>query len=114
METAKPSNQQKKFSRRKEDFICSNCGRKVTGNGYTDHCSACLWSRHVDINPGDRAASCGGMMEPIGIEIENGKNIIHYRCQKCGFQHRVKALPDDNQEIIIDLSAISVNERKDS
>jgi hypothetical protein len=53
-------------------------------------------------------------MEPVGIEIESGENIIHYRCQKCGFQHRVKAITEDNQEIIIYLSAISIDERKNS
>ena len=49
------------FIRKTEDFICEHCGREVRGNGYTNHCPYCLWSKHVDINPGDRAAGCGGL-----------------------------------------------------
>jgi len=96
--------QTKKFQRKIEDFVCGQCGTKVTGTGYTDHCPSCLWSHHVDVNPGDRASSCGGNMEPIGIEIKGGENIIHYKCQKCGFSHRVKSAKNDNFEVIIKLS----------
>jgi hypothetical protein len=42
-------------------------------------------------------------MEPVDIEIEDGEKIIHYRCVKCKFEHRVKSLPEDNQEEIIRL-----------
>ena len=58
----------RKFQRKKEDFICENCNKKVKGDGYTNHCPACLWSKHVDINPGDRLAECKGMMKPIGLD----------------------------------------------
>ena len=39
-----------------EDFICENCGKDVEKSSYTarDHCPYCLYSKHVDINPGDR------------------------------------------------------------
>jgi len=96
--------QSKKFQRKIEDFICAKCGTKVLGTGYTDHCPSCLWSKHVDINPGDRQASCGGDMEPAGIEIKGGEKIIHYKCQRCGFEHRVKAAVDDNFEVILKLT----------
>jgi hypothetical protein len=59
----------KKFTRRIEDFLCGNCGATVTGDGYTNHCPACLWSQHVDINPGDRAAACGALMRPSAVEM---------------------------------------------
>jgi len=58
----------KKFQRQKEDFVCGECGTTVSGTGYTNHCPQCLWSMHVDVNPGDRAAACGGMMEPKKVE----------------------------------------------
>lgn len=93
--------QTKKFQRKIEDFVCAKCSTKVKGTGYTDHCPNCLWSKHVDINPGDRQASCGGDMEPISVEIKSGEKIIHYKCQKCGFEHRVKAVADDNFEAIL-------------
>jgi len=93
----------KKFQRKIEDFICKNCKAKVHGNGYTDHCPYCLYSLHVDINPGDRRAKCSGLMEPIGVEIKSQKYIINYKCQKCGYQHRIKAANNDNKEEIIKL-----------
>jgi len=94
----------KKFQRKIEDFVCLKCGIKVVGTGYTDHCPICLWSKHVDINPGDRAADCGGAMEPVGVEIKGDEKIIYYRCQKCGFEHRVRAADNDNFEAIIKLT----------
>ncbi|MGC8981457.1 MAG: RNHCP domain-containing protein [Minisyncoccia bacterium] len=67
---------QKKFQRRIEDFRCERCGTFVKGTGYIDHCPNCLWSKHVDINPGDRKANCGGMMKPKGVEIQNKEDNI--------------------------------------
>lgn len=96
--------QSKKFQRKIEDFACENCGSKTKGSGYTDHCFNCLWSKHVDINPGDRAAKCGGLMEPIGVEVKGGESIIYYKCQQCGFEHRVKAVSGDNFEAILKLT----------
>lgn len=94
----------KKFNRNIEDFTCENCGTKVRGNGYTNHCPNCLFSKHVDINPGDRSAECGGLMEPVGLEIKNGEYIIIHRCQKCGFMRKNKTSPDDNFEAVLNLS----------
>ena len=96
--------QTKKFQRKIEDFVCAQCGTKVSGSGYTDHCPNCLWSQHVDINPGDRASSCGGAMEPVGVEMKGDEKIIYYRCVKCGFEHRVRAADSDNFEAIIKLT----------
>ena len=96
--------QEKKFQRRIEDFVCEHCGAETKGKGYTDHCPKCLWSKHVDINPGDRKSECGGLMEPIGAEIKGNKYIIHYRCVKCGFNHQVKSAPNDNLDKIIRLT----------
>ena len=55
----------KKFQRTKEDFTCEKCNLVVNGSGYTNHCPRCLWSKHVDVNPGDRQATCQGFMEPV-------------------------------------------------
>lgn len=93
----------KRFQRKIEDFICEHCGQSVKGTGYTDHCPECLWSKHVDINPGDRAADCQGAMEPIDVEIKGGEKIIYYQCQRCGFKHRVKATSEDSLEAMITL-----------
>jgi len=94
----------KRFQRKIEDFICLNCGTKVKGGGYTDHCPQCLFSKHMDKNPGDRAAGCNGIMEPLGVETKAGEYIINYKCRQCGLTHRVKAAPDDNFERILKLA----------
>ncbi len=95
--------EEKRFQKKIEDFTCEHCGAIVKGKGYTDHCPKCLWSKHVDINPGDRKSECKGLMEPIGVEIKNKKYIINYRCIKCGYEHRVKSTPDDNFDEILSL-----------
>ena len=60
----------KKFNMIDENFICENCGYNVDKLNYTarDHCPNCLYSKHVDIMPGDRENTCMGLMKPIGIE----------------------------------------------
>ena len=85
-----------KFKKKKEDFICLNCGNRVTGSGYTNHCPECLWSRHVDNYPGDREAICKGMMEPISIEANRRSFIIKHKCVKCGLIKKNKAVENDN------------------
>ncbi len=89
-----------KFKRKIENFVCRNCGKKVDGNGYTNHCPHCLWSKHVDIFPGDRAEKCGGMMEPISIENKKGKWSIIHKCQKCTQKKKNKISKEDNKETI--------------
>lgn len=93
------------FKRTIEDFICEKCGFKVSGNGYTNHCPECLWSKHVDINPGDRASNCGGMMEPIGVSKKGSEYIILHRCVKCGLKKPNKANKRDNFQMIVQVSS---------
>lgn len=96
----------KKFTMRDEEFICDNCHKNVTKLGYTarDHCPYCLYSKHVDINPGDRENECCGMLEPIGIEKFKNTYKIIYKCQKCHQIHKNIISNDDNFEKIINLS----------
>ncbi|OGG57769.1 hypothetical protein A2765_05040 [Candidatus Kaiserbacteria bacterium RIFCSPHIGHO2_01_FULL_56_24] len=89
------------FERKIEDFTCGHCNHGVKGSGYTNHCPKCLYSRHVDINPGDRAESCGGMMEPIRIEGTVGKYRIIHRCAKCGAQKPNAVADTDDPEAVI-------------
>ena len=91
----------RQFQRTIEDFTCSHCGSAVQGNGYTNHCPKCLWSKHVDINPGDRQEQCRGEMEPICVESKQGSYIITHRCQACGIERRIKADKADDFEAII-------------
>ncbi len=97
------------FIRKEEDFICQKCGFEVKGNGYTNHCPNCLWSKHVDIDPGDRLSECMGMMEPIRIENKDREyNIIH-KCTKCGKIIPNKAQKEDNFQMIVQISAENTN-----
>lgn len=95
--------QKKRFQRKVENFICEKCGNKVSGDGYTDHCPECLWSKHVDVNPGDRRSRCHGLMEPIGAETKKDGYVIYYKCIKCGYTHRVKATAKDNFDKIVEV-----------
>lgn len=92
------------FQRKFEDFICANCGSEVQGDGYTNHCPHCLWSRHVDISPGDRAAHCGGLMPPIAIEGAPAAYRILHRCRKCGHEKWNRVAPGDDFEALLALA----------
>lgn len=90
-----------------EEFVCENCGKQVPKLGYScrNHCPYCLYSKHVDINPGDRSEECHGLLQPIGLEIGSKKGyVIVFQCQKCGKITKNKAAEDDNMEKIIALS----------
>lgn len=98
----------RKFTEIDEEFICENCGKKIEPLNYScrNHCNYCLYSKHVDIYPGDREETCHGMLEPIGIEMNNRKGyVIVYKCKKCGQIRKNKAAKDDNMDLIINLSA---------
>ena len=94
----------KKFTRTVEDFTCEKCGIEVRGTGYTNHCPSCLWSKHVDVNPGDRKSTCLGMMEPSSIKVESNEYKITHICTVCGHAKNNKSSPDDNFSIILRLS----------
>ena len=101
-----------KFTKIDEEFICENCGKKVSKLGYTcrNHCPHCLHSKHLDINPGDRAEDCHGILEPISLETNSKKGyVIVFKCKKCGAIRKNKAAEDDNMDEIIALSAKEKN-----
>lgn len=99
---------EKRFRELDEGFLCSHCGETIPPNEVTsrDHCPKCLYSLHVDINPGDRANPCGGVLRPVSAEPHPKKGfVILYRCEKCGQKVRNKAaltgkMPDDTEKII--------------
>lgn len=89
-----------------ETFTCENCNKKVNKLHYTarDHCPYCLYSKHLDIMPGDRKNNCKGLMKPIGIEKNRDRYKIIYKCQKCGEKHKNITAIDDAFDKIIELS----------
>lgn len=104
----------KRFTKNDDEFICENCNKKVTKLKYTsrDHCPYCLYSKHVDIMPGDRANTCKGVLEPIQTLIDSKKGyVIVYKCRKCGKIVRNKAAKDDDIDLIIKYSVKKCKKR---
>lgn len=94
----------KRFQRRIEDFTCGHCGAAVEGDGFTNHCPRCLWSRHVDLQPGDRAADCGGLMEPVAVESQRSGHVLTHRCTRCGAQKRNRSSSRDDFAALLALA----------
>lgn len=92
------------FLKNDNSFICENCGSQVEKLGYTsrDHCNRCLYSLHVDIEPGDRLNTCRGLLKPINV-LDTGKKHmqIEYVCTKCGKKVRNVIAEDDSKQEIL-------------
>ena len=101
----------KRFTKNDNSFICENCGHEVPPLKYTsrNHCPVCLCSLHLDINPGDRASDCHGVMDPVTAEPDAKKGfIITHKCRRCGALKRNKAADDDDRKKIIKLTACQI------
>ena len=96
----------KRFNELDEEFICEQCNKKIGKLIYTsrDHCPYCLYSKHVDVNPGDRLNMCKGLLKPIGIEKYKDSYKIVYKCNKCGQIHKNIMARDDDMNKIIEVS----------
>jgi predicted RNA-binding Zn-ribbon protein involved in translation (DUF1610 family) len=90
-------------------FRCGSCGLHVvptTDGSYRNHCPSCLWSLHVDVQPGDRASPCRGAMEPTGLRwhARKGPQVVH-TCVVCGHRQanrvaRDTVQPDDLDRVL--------------
>lgn len=84
-----------------KSFTCKYCGWIVTpqgaGSDHRNHCPNCLYSLHLDIEPGDPESDCGGIMEPISVWIRRkGEWAVLHRCKRCGTIHSNRIAADDN------------------
>lgn len=98
----------KRFQRNDSGFICRHCGADVSPLKVSsrDHCPVCLWSIHIDINPGDRACGCLGDLEPMTAYPDAKKGfVIVYKCRSCGEIRRCKSAPDDDSGLVIGLTS---------
>ena len=95
----------KKFNMLDENFICEHCNFEVKKLKYSarDHCPHCLYSKHVDINPGDRLNECQGLLEPIDIEKYKDTYKIVYKCIKCHKTHKNIIAKDDDYNKILEI-----------
>lgn len=99
----------KRFKENDESFICRHCKRFVDKLNYTsrDHCPYCLYSIHIDNNPGDRLSTCLGDLVPVGVEkTKKGKYKIIYKCNKCGMIKKNIEANDDSSSEIIKISVV--------
>ena len=92
-----------------ESFNCKSCDRLVTsygsGSKHRNHCPYCLTSQHLDNEPGDRDAHCGGIMEAIGVWVrKNGEWAIIHRCKYCGHLSSNRCAADDNPLILMSVA----------
>jgi ribosome biogenesis GTPase len=98
-------------------FECCRCSLEVTpneamGTRHRNHCNHCLWSKHVDTAPGDRASRCLGCMEPIGVTLKHegtdkygreklGDVMLAHRCAQCGLVNINRIAADDPEDLIL-------------
>ncbi|MDP3997667.1 MAG: RNHCP domain-containing protein [Candidatus Andersenbacteria bacterium] len=92
-----------------EGFTCQQCGQEIppAPGTFRNHCPICLTSKHVDQNiPGDRQANCLGLMPAQSAQgTDPDKLDIIHRCIKCGKKIVNRRAPDDNTDLLINLTA---------
>lgn len=118
-----------KLEEKKEGFRCCNCGQWVhfsefIGTANRNHCSFCLWSKHVDLKKqGDRKSNCQAGMKPIGLtfkregvdkygRLRQGELMLIHECTICGKISINRIAADDNSEAI--LKVFEESQRLDS
>jgi hypothetical protein len=96
-------------SRTDSSFTCIVCRAQILtrgfGTSHRNHCPSCLWSRHLDEEPGDRANPCRQPMEPIAIEVrKDGEWAIVHRCTGCGLLRTNRIGGDDHERALLALA----------
>ena len=84
-----------------DSFTCKHCDRLVVsagaGTDHRNHCPNCLTSLHLDVEPGDRSAHCGGLMDPVAVWVrKSGEWAVVHRCRRCGALSSNRVAADDN------------------
>ncbi len=94
---------------REATFTCVRCKHSVAlasfGTKHRNHCPVCLWSRHLDDQPGDRRCACREAMEPVAIEVRRGGEwaIVH-RCTGCNALRANRIAGDDHALSLLTLA----------
>lgn len=93
-------------------FRCTHCRIWVVINPYIgtanrNHCNSCLWSRHVDMQKGDRMAECRGGMQPIALTYKHegygrmGELMLVHLCNGCDKLSINRIAADDGEAEIM-------------
>jgi hypothetical protein len=90
-------------------FTCVVCGACVPivgfGTRHRNHCPRCLWSRHLDEQPGDRRCPCRQPMAPVAIEVRpDGEWALIHRCKGCGALKVNRIAGDDDELALLSLA----------
>lgn len=75
-----------RFTSHNDGFQCVFCSAVVPPRKKScrNHCPYCLHSLHVDINPGDRANECRGLLQPVSYELSSKKGLVLvFQCLSC-------------------------------
>jgi len=104
-----PSHRHRNRRHKTDGFTCIRCRQfveqRAAGTRHRNHCPYCLWSRHLDEQPGDRRSPCRAPMEPIGIEVrEDGEWAILYRCTGCKHINANRIAGDDRELALLQLA----------
>ena len=96
-------------SRADGGFACIRCKHSIPsvafGTQHRNHCPRCLWSRHLDDEPGDRRCPCRAPMEPVAIEVRrDGEWAIVHRCTGCGMLRTNRVAGDDHELALLALA----------
>lgn len=97
----------KRFTKNDSGFVCGHCLREVPPLVYSsrNHCPFCLWSKHVDELPGDRACTCGGLMKPFDVQSHPKKGfVITHKCTVCNAEKNNRSQQDDDTDLLIRLT----------
>lgn len=111
-DTQKPLNTPLAREQKAGGFRCAHCRTWVVINPYIgtanrNHCSLCLWSKHVDISKGDRRAECRVGMQPIALTFKHegydryGEIMLVHECKGCGKISINRIAGDDNEPEIL-------------
>lgn len=105
--------ERKHFQEQKSQaFRCGHCRAFVVVNEYIgtanrNHCTSCLWSKHVDNKKGDRGSLCLAGMEPIGLAMKRegfsrfGELMLIHLCKGCSKISINRIAGDDDVYMIL-------------
>ena len=55
----------------------------------------------MDVHPGDRLASCQGLMEPVSVSEKQGRRRIVHRCVVCRYEKINDMAQEDDFEMML-------------
>lgn len=57
----------------------------------------------MDIQPGDRSETCGGLMKPVSALKKGDDVYLAQVCERCNFERAARTVADDSFEAILEI-----------